>query len=190
MTDSRREQTQFTSVFGVSEPSALESRAIYITPRETPPMAAIAAWPGTLETIARLLANAGIDLPGTPGCSKLSKQGCVAHCQAPGRWLVEHPCLSLPAVPAETGVITDLSHARTSFVFEGEAAVELAQKLAPIDFSLERHGPMSFVQSGSDHTTSFALWREKKTRFVVYVERSFGRDFWHTLEAESEEFRA
>ena len=181
---------QFTSIFGGAEPAALVGPGISVTARRTPPMATIAAWPGTVDALARLMAKSGIDLPQTVGTSLRSKLGCIAHCQAPGRWLIEHPGVDLPNVPAGTGTVTNLDHARSSFIFEGENAVELAQKLAPIDFGLQRHGPMSFVQSGSDHSTSFALWRETETRFIAYVERSFGRDFWDTLELESAEFRA
>lgn len=177
------------SALGRNYPAALTGSRLRIEARAATPMALVSAWPDSVDKAAAAMGGQGYALPRAPGQTVRGDAGHVAHCQAPGRWLVELVDGNLPKLPPELGTVTDLSHARSAFTFEGENAVELAQKLAPIDFSLPRNGPMHFVQSGSDHSVSFALWRETADRFVVYVERSFGRDFWHTLEAESAEFR-
>lgn len=177
------------SALGQNLPAPLTGPRLRIEARTATPMALVSAWPDSVDTAAAAMGDQGYALPGAPGESVRGDAGHVAHCQAPGRWLVELVDGKLPELPADVGTVTDLSHARSVFTFEGEDAVELAQKLAPIDFSLPRNGPMHFVQSGSDHSVNLALWRETADRFVVYVERSFGRDFWHTLEAESAEFR-
>ena len=178
-----------SSPFGGTHLAPLTARRLHISVRDTGPMAQVAAMPNSAPLLIAAFDTAGLDLPAKPGVSIRSANGTLAHCQRPGGWLVELADTPLPALDPATGSITNLGQARASFAFKGEDAVELAQKLAPIDFAHPRHGPMSFVQSGSDHSVSIALWREAEDCFVVYVERSLARDFWHTLEAESSEFR-
>lgn len=177
------------TAFEGKTPQQLSGAGIRIAVRPTVSMALVTAWPWAMSAVTAALDKQSYPLPLSPGESLTGKSGGVAHSLAPGRWLVELANDQPPVLPPEIGAITDLGHARTSFEFSGRDAVELAQKLAPIDFSLPRNGPMHFVQSGSDHSTSFGLWRAEETRFVLYVEQSFARDFWHTLEAESAEFR-
>ena len=177
------------TAFDGDAPKPLAGPGISIAVRPPMPMALVTAWPGTLSEVAAALEEQSYTLPLAPGEAVMGEAGGVVHSMAPGRWLVELADDRLPFLPAELGTITDLSHARTSFEFSGRDAVEFAQKLAPIDFSLPRNGPMRFVQSGSDHSTSFGLWRAAENRFILYVEQSFARDFWHTLEAECAEFR-
>lgn len=179
----------FTSAFGARIPNSLTGPRLLIMVRATRHMALISAMPKSVAPLVDMLSKQGFLLPVESGLSVRCSNGTLVHCQSVGRWLVELSNTAALDIPIALGALTDLGHARCSFVIEGGDAIELAQKLAPIDFALERHGPMSFVQSGSDHSIDIALWRVQEDRFVVYVERSFARDFWNVLEAESAEFR-
>jgi len=180
--------TPLALLFDGAVPAPLQGPSLHVAPRETPPVTLLAAWPGTEAELVAIIATAGIVLPRVAG-SSLRSGDAVAHCQSPGCWLVEHPGTLLPQIEAGIGTATDLSEGRSSFIIEGADAVDLAQKLAPVDFAAA-HDPMCFVQCGSDHGIALALWRETEIRFIAYVERSYGHDFWHVLEAESAEFRA
>lgn len=178
-----------TSPFGSGRPAPLVGPRLTVSVRDAVPIAQISAMPQKAAALIAEIAAHGFELPPRTGTSTRSPDGTVAHCQSPGRWLVEIAGNPLPDLDPQTGSVTDLRQARASFAFAGEDAVELAQKLAPVDFADAQHGPMSFVQSGSDHSIDLALWRDGADSFVVYVERSFARDFWHVLDAETAEFR-
>ena len=147
----------------------------------------LSAWPGQLQAAMDVMQAHGISLSDRIG-GVCEGAGTVTMAIAPGRWLIETGDGSIPALAPETGVVTDLSHARESFALSGALAPQLASKIAPVDFDLPRHGPGSVIQTGSGHSIPFTLWRRADGGFVLYVEGSYARDFAHSLAAEAEEF--
>ncbi len=175
------------SALDVPDAARMSGPGLTITARGFVNFIAIAAWPGKSDQVAKSMKSAKIELPTDLG-SVIRSNGNVAMASAPGRWFVELADEGIPDIAGEDGAVTDICHARCSFLLDGPDAVQVAQKLAPVDFGLPEYGPDRMLQSGSGHTIAFTLWRQSTDRFVLYVERSFGRDFWHNLQAESAEF--
>jgi len=158
-----------------------------IRERDLVALAMVAAWPRSVAQVAAASSARGIDLPEATGQST-ERSGGAAMALAPGRWLVEPSEGALPDLPADIGTVTDLTHARKSYVVAGPLSTALVSKIAPLDFDLPRHGAGCVVQTGSAHSTPFTLWRRAADSFVLYVESSYARDFAHSLAAEAEEF--
>jgi len=171
----------------LGDAAALAGPRLQIRDRGFAALALVAAWPGTGPDVAAALAPAGLDLPAAAG-TVAEGPGGHAMMVAPGRWLLELAAPALPRLDAAIGTVTDIGHARCSFMLAGEDAPALAGKLAAVDLSLPRHGPGTVLQTGSAHSTPFTLWRQGPDRFVLYVERSYGRDFLDSLAAEAAEF--
>ena len=175
------------SALGETTPAALTGPGLEISCRDFANMIFIAAWSNKFGAVSKIFAKSGIRLPKTMG-SVTPSDAAVAMAVAPGRWLVELVETNYPKIDPDIGSITDLSHARCSYLISGPNAVQLAQKLAPVDFDMAEYGPGRALQTGSNHTLGFTMWRQEKEKFVIYAERSYGRDFWHNLQAESAEF--
>ena len=86
------------------------------------------------------------------------------------------------------GAVTDLSHARVAVRIEGNDALALASKLAPVDFDLPRHGSGSVIQTGSAHTIPITLWRRSAECFVILSERSYASSLWQAIADDGAEF--
>ncbi len=177
------------------EPQIIRGPGLSIEEHRIAGLFVAAAWPHTLEAYIETADRAtGLRIAPRPG-DVVATDDLVAMTIAFGRWLVEVADGGLgetlrTAVAPATGTVTDLSHARTAFRITGTQACEVARKLAPVDFDRPRHGPGHVIQTGSHHSVDLTLYRRAADDFVVYVERSYGWAFWHTLAAESVEFGA
>lgn len=162
----------------------LETGTLEIAPRPPHALWLIALWP----TKALAKEAEAMDFPLSPGAMRQSAGRTVMHI-ALGRWLVEAELSNVPPdLDPEIGTVADLSQARCSVTVRGTQSVDLVQKITPIDLSLDRHGQGNAFQTGSGHSIAFAAARLAEDHFVLYVDRSYGADFWETLMAEAAEF--
>jgi len=168
----------------VSPGIALCAGGIGIAPREPVELWLIALWCGSsLDGTARELG-----LPNGPGLVAV-KGETVSMAIAPGRWLIEAPPgTPPPIIESESGSVTGFGHGLSCFAVFGPDASRLMRKVAPIDLALPRHAPPCVVRTGSSHSTAFIMRREAADRFILYVDRSYGRDFLDFLTAEAAEF--
>lgn len=112
-----------------------------------------------------------------------------------GQWLIDctdaaHFVTIQHGLEPECGTLTDLTHARACLLISGATALDLARKLAPVDFDDPAYAPGRIVQSGSAHAIDFMLYRQSDHRFYCYIERSYAHSFVDLLTAESAEFGA
>jgi sarcosine oxidase subunit gamma len=110
---------------------------------------------------------------------------------APGRFLLIDQDEGLgarlkPAVPAEVGTVTDLSHGRTAIRISGPKSEWVLAKFFAIDFSLPAF-PQGAGRSTAHHDIFAQIQRTSPDGFDLYVFRSFARAFWTALCHASEE---
>lgn len=155
----------------------------------------LVAWPHSIAEIRSVAeAHLGLALPDGPGHS--TRRGdSLAMTVARGRWFLdiadrqaaETLCRD---IPTDAGATVDLTSARTVFTLAGPHALEVARKLAAVDFDLPENGPGAFIQGGSRHEVGFLMLRQQEGRFRLYVDSGYAGSFAESLDLLSAEFRA
>ncbi|MBS0419592.1 MAG: hypothetical protein JSR66_17925 [Proteobacteria bacterium] len=86
-----------------------------------------------------------------------------------------------PAIPAQMGAVTSLSHSRTCMFVEGEGAGAILSKGVPLDFHPESFRVDQFALTGVHHTPVL-IHRSGAQRFDLYALRTYALTVWEWLE--------
>lgn len=142
------------------------------------------------ELIAALAETTGLALPDGAG-GGVAAGGKAVFGFAPGRFLAIDEDSGLasrlrPAVAADVGTVTDLSHGRTAIRVSGPRAEWVLSKFFAIDFCATAF-PEGAGRSTVHHDVFAQIQRVGPDGFDLYVFRSFARSFWTALCHASEE---
>ncbi len=146
---------------------------------EVPPAAILQlqAWPETLSTVEAVVTQMpGVGgLPATGHTTAFS--GGTIMALGAGRYVIalydaEIVASWRTAFSARDAAIVDLSHGRTVFSLEGEAAAELLLRCAPIDLRAEAFPPGRIAQTAIHHI-DVLIHRRGDSRFDIWALRSF-----------------
>lgn len=86
-----------------------------------------------------------------------------------------------PAIPAEIGAVTSLSHSRTRLFIEGAGAGAVLAKGVPLDFHPDSFPIDQFALTGLHHTPVL-IHRSSAKRYELYALRTYARTVWEWLE--------
>ena len=145
----------------------------------------LGAWPDTKEALEAILSDhLKLEVPVTPGQGAVSPEGTLM-VMAPGRYLLVSNngdiAKSLSEkIAIETGVLTDLSHARAGIRISGRSAADVLLKGVAIDLDI-RAFPSGSVAQSSFHHVGLTLHRKDETTFDLFVFRGFAVSFWEAL---------
>lgn len=150
-----------------------------------------AAFHGQEKALLPIIAGVtGLTLPDGAG-GGVAAEGKSVFGFAPGRFLLVDADDGLgarlkPAVAAEIGTVTDLSHGRTAIRVAGPKSEWVLAKFFAIDFALPAF-PLGAGRSTAHHDIFAQIQRISPDGFDLYVFRSFARAFWTSLCHASEE---
>ena len=145
----------------------------------------LAAWPGQEKTVIAIVGEiSGLALPDGAGGGAASRTAS-AFGFAPGKFMVIDEAEGVSArysaaLLQDIGVVTDLSHGRTTIRVAGSKAEWVLSKLFAIDFSLPAF-PLGAGRSTTHHDIFTQIQRTGQEQFDLYVFRSFARSFWKTI---------
>jgi sarcosine oxidase subunit gamma len=152
------------------------SGAVTLSPLAPGTILRIQAWPDTLDTVRQALGEAyGIEAPPI-GAARTAGEATLIGI-GPGAFLaigVSDEALGRlrGALPADQAALTDVSHGRSLFKLEGDAAEPVLQKCVTIDLS--RLSPGHAAQTMIDHV-DVLIHRVADTDFRLLTFRSFAR---------------
>lgn len=137
----------------------------------------IAAWPNTLDEVG----TAAVKLLGQKTVPKPMKstgnaQAALLRVEPLKWWLLG---IDLPELSADQGACLDLSHSRTRIRISGENAVDLLNRLIPLNLS-ESAFPLGHVASSAIHHVGVTLWRNERG-YELFIPRGFAVSIWETL---------
>lgn len=148
-------------------------------------MLQLGTWPDTKNVFEAILSSSlKLVVPEASGQAAVSSETSLMVI-APGRYLLvsNNPTLTqdlAEQINAETGVITDLSHARAGIRISGHNAADVLLKGVAIDFDIRKF-PVNSVAQTSFHHIGLTLHRTDETTFELFVFRGFAVSFWETL---------
>lgn len=153
-----------------------ERAGVSVAERRFKTIAQIAAWPDSLSAVREALRSAtGIE---PPALGRFALDGsAILAALAPGRFLVLHEDADLvrdieAAVPASSGAVTDLGHARTILRLSGDAVVPLLAKGVMLDLDPRAFPPGALAQTFLHHMDVLLLRHEERT-FDLALFRGF-----------------
>ena len=144
----------------------------------------VGAWPDTLETTGRQVAQAiaSDTVPG-PGHGISTEQGTALRVEALKWWLLD---TGAPSLDSDTGVTLDLSHSRTRILISGPEAAVCLNRLLPLDLRPDRFA-VNQVASGGIHHVGVTLWRSD-AGYELFIPRGFAESLWELLVETAEQF--
>jgi len=147
-------------------------------------LAQVGAWPDTLETTGRQVAQAigANEAPG-PGHAISTERGTVLRVEALKWWLLD---TGAPSLDLDTGVTLDLSHSRTRILISGPEAAVCLNRLLPLDLHPDRF-VINQVASGGIHHVGVTLWRSD-AGYELFIPRGFAESLWELLVETAEQF--
>ncbi len=170
---------------GVYGASSADGPGVTVTELRPATMLQLGAWPGSKEAFDAILSDQlKLEIPAEPGRAAVSPEGTLMVI-APGRYLLVSDSEDITQhlseqIDVETGVITDLSHARAGIRISGRNAADLLLKGVAIDFDIRRFSVGSLAQS-SFHHIGLTLHRVDEASFDLFVFRGFAVSFWEAL---------
>jgi methylglutamate dehydrogenase subunit D len=84
------------------------------------------------------------------------------------------------AMPVERAAVIDQSHGRICLAIEGPRVEDVLSKLFAVDFDGEVFKNGTGIAT-AHHVVFTMIYRESKTRFLLFPHRSFSRDFLKSL---------
>ena len=157
-------------------PGRPERAGVSVAERRLETIAQIAAWPETLAAVRGALQ--GVIGAEPPAIGRIARSGgALIAALAPGRFLVLHEEADLvsdleAAVPASSGAVTDLGHARTILRLSGDAVVPLLSKGVLLDLDPRAFPPGALAQTSLHHMDVLLLRYDERT-FDLAVFRGF-----------------
>ncbi|WP_179953873.1 sarcosine oxidase subunit gamma [Denitrobaculum tricleocarpae] len=170
---------------GVYGASRAEGPGLELLELRPATMLQLGAWPDTKGALEAILSDhLKLEVPVTPGQAAVSPEGTLM-VMAPGRYLLvsdngDITQSLLEKIAVETGVLTDLSHARAGIRISGRNAADVLLKGVVIDLDIRAFTVGSVAQS-SFHHVGLTLHRKDETTFDLFVFRGFAVSFWEAL---------
>ncbi|MCQ0092702.1 sarcosine oxidase subunit gamma [Roseovarius sp. M141] len=148
----------------------------------------IAAWPGTLETVGRTVAQhlqaAGAPAPGR---STLAGSTLMMRIEPLKYWLLSQGAApDLPHIDADQGAVLDLSHARCWLRLGGPKAETLLNHYLPLDLR-DAAFAEAVVAASAMHHVSVTLWRSGAD-FNLLLPRSFAATLGELLSESAQQY--
>lgn len=177
---------------GLHGATSEEGPGLTVTELRPATLLQLGAWPDTkdaLETILKDLLKLAV--PARPGQAAVSAEGKLL-VTGPGRYLLVSHKADLAQhlserIDIETGVVTDLSHARAGIRISGRNAADVLLKGVAIDLDI-RSFPVGSVAQSSFHHVGVTFHRTDETTFDLLVFRGFAVSFWEALTDAALEF--
>lgn len=144
----------------------------------------IQSWPDTLATVEAVVTQTlKTDLP-APGHGVQFDGGTILAI-GPGRFLLAVGDAGAgksfrEAFSTSDAAVTDISHGRTVLRLEGDAAEELLQHAAPVDFGMKAF-PAGRVAQTAIHHVDVVVHRSSETSFDIWALRSFAESLLEWL---------
>ncbi|XDZ66988.1 sarcosine oxidase subunit gamma [Alphaproteobacteria bacterium LSUCC0684] len=148
----------------------------------------LAAWPETHSEAGKLAARmAGVRAAPGRGKVKRSKKGELLSIDPLKWWVIsDHEEISAPSVPVKTGMVLDLSDARTWLRIRGAKAEMLLNHFLPLDFRKDVFSEDDVASTGFHHI-GVTVWRAKDG-FNLLLPRSFALSLWELLETSAHQY--
>lgn len=170
---------------GLYGTSKAEGPGLTISDLRPETMLQLGAWPDTKETLDAILsASLALSVPAAIGQAAVSSDTSLMAI-APGRYLLvsESPDVTqslVRQIDADTGVVTDLSHARAGVRISGRNTPDVLLKGVAIDLDIRKF-PVNSVAQTSFHHIGVTLHRSAESTFELFVFRGFAVSFWEAL---------
>lgn len=146
----------------------------------------IAAWPDTLNNVAKLSAGmADCDKAPAPGKAVVGNTGSLLRVEPLKWWLYGG---TAGDIAPEDGATLDISHSRTHVRIAGEEATTLLNRHLPLDLR-EASFPQHSVASTAFHHVGVTLWRSTDG-YELFLPRGFAVSLWEGLLESAEQFGA
>ena len=124
----------------------------------------------------------GADLPTTVGTVTHAGERQLLKTGAEQYWIITREGDDFaPAIPAQMGAITVLSHSRTRIFVDGEGAGAILAKGVPLDFHPDSFRIDRFALTGLHHTPVL-IHRSGAQRYDLYALRTYALTVWEWLE--------
>lgn len=137
----------------------------------------IAAWPDTIDTVARLAARtAGAASAPGPCTAAVGDNATLLRIEPLKWWLYG---AAAPSLEAELGMTLDLSHSRTHLRLTGSDAQLCLNRLVSVDLRDSACPLGTVVSTAMDHV-GVTLWRSRDG-FELFVPRGFALSVWQVL---------
>jgi len=170
---------------GVYGAASADGPGVTISELRPQAMLQLGAWPDTKDVFESILnSTLKVDVPSATGQAAVSSETTLMVI-GPGRYLLvsDNPDVAqrlAEQIAAETGVVTDLSHARARIRISGPDAANILLKGVAIDLDL-RAFPVKSVAQTSFHHIGVTLHRTDETTFELLVFRGYAVSFWEAL---------
>ena len=134
----------------------------------------VAAWPDTVEPVARRIADTiGAERALAPCRAVSSATGSALRVEPVKWWLVG---VRAPRMDAGEGVTLDLSHSRTRLRVTGADATQFLNRFLPLDLR-ESMFPLDSVASSAINHVGVTLWRSA-AGYEIFIPRGFALALW------------
>lgn len=144
----------------------------------------IAAWPDTLDAVAKQAARAaGCETAPGPCKAEVSKLAALLRIEPLKWWLLG---AEAPEVDAGQGARLDLSHSRTRIRIGGADAAEFLNRQLSLDLR-ENSFPVGSVASTVIHHVGVSLWRSDQG-YELFIPRGFALTLWQGFVESAEQF--
>lgn len=146
----------------------------------------IAAWPDTLEQVAKTAARAaGVQSAPGPCAAEAAADSALLRIEPLKWWLLGG---QVPEIAPEHGAILDLSHARTRLRIAGEQAPVLLNRHLALDLRRASFPPGA-VASSTLHHVGVTLWHSAHG-YELFIPRGFALAIWEVLLESAGQFGA
>jgi len=155
--------------------------SVHLSDRICESLVQVQSWPDTIVDIKKTIGKvAGVTVKSGHTVAKKGDTNVIS--TGPGRWLIEDESSDLEgrlrkAIPAQTGAITGLTHARVVVTISGEKAEWVLASGIALDFSLDAF-PVNSAQQSHHHEIGLTILRTGEQAFELYVFTSLSRAFW------------
>ena len=148
----------------------------------------ISSWPDTTPDIERAVAkSAGLSRAPGPGMVNRGKKSDLLRIEPLKWWIIpDHAEISLPPLPAEKGMVLDLSSSKTWLKITGSKAATLLNHFLPLDFRKDMFSK-DVVSSTGFHHIGVTVWRNKEG-FNLLLPRSFALALFELLKASAYQY--
>ena len=137
----------------------------------------IAFWADSIDETGSLAASAaGADSAPGPGRAIIGNKGAILRIEPMKWWLIG---VEASVLLPEQGATIDLSHSRTRIRISGPDAVDLLNRLLPLDLR-ETSFPEGSVASSALHHVGVTLWRSGDG-YELFIPRGFALSVWEVL---------